>query len=418
MNMSVERFRQEQFTIIKPRSSMASSFYTKLTYPPRGLVSTLQAATHNWQGEMSLRFLMGVFEAGYGPGIPYLLSFFYLRSELGLRIGYFLSAAPLANTFAGALAYGITSGHPSLAKWRVLFLVEGIPTLAMAPITYFLLPDSPNTARFLNEDERRIATARGIRQVGHAEKRVGSIQFREIGQTLLDPKAWITALMYFSTNVSFSSLPVFLPTILNEMGFTAIDAQGLTAPPFFLSFCITILSTWIADKTQQRGFMVAFLSVIGGVGYIMLAVCESVAARYAGVMLAAAGIFPAIANILPWVLNNQGSDTRRGAGIFLLNTVGQCGPLLGTRLYPTNEGPRFVKGQCVCAAFIFFSAFLALMLRLLLQFENKRLDRQHGTLDEQRPRTSAAAQGPIGEGSKAEGLVGTEQYGPMYRYVL
>ena len=56
-------------------------------------MSVCQASIHNWSGEMALRFFLGVFEAGYGPGIPYLLSFFYLRRELGTRIGFFLAAA-------------------------------------------------------------------------------------------------------------------------------------------------------------------------------------------------------------------------------------------------------------------------------------------------------------------------------------
>lgn len=133
---------------------------------------------------------MGLFEAGYGPGIPYLLSFFYLRHEVGLRIGVFLAAAPLANTFAGALAYGITSGHPSIAKWRVLFLVEGLPTIVMAAIAYFFLPDSPEKARFLNEDEKRVAKARGVLQVGD-KKRVGSVSLKEMAKGLLDIKGWI-----------------------------------------------------------------------------------------------------------------------------------------------------------------------------------------------------------------------------------
>lgn len=249
---------------------------------------------------MALRFMMGVTEAGYGPGIPYLLSFFYLRHEVGFRCGIFLAAAPLANTFAGALAYGITSGHPSLAQWRVLFLVEGFPTIAMAAVAFFFLPDSPAQARFLTEEEKLVAKARGVSQVGTTE-RIGGIVWSDIGATLLDPKAWLTGLMYFSCNVSFSSLPVFLPTILKDMGFTAVSAQGLMAPPFFVSFCLTIGTTWIADRTQQRGYMLMVLTAVGGVGYVILATAKSVGARYFGVFLAAAGIFPAIANILPWV---------------------------------------------------------------------------------------------------------------------
>ena len=66
-----------------------------------GLIATVQSATQSWAGEMACRFFLGIFEAGFGPGIPFLLSFFYLRHELGLRCGLFLSAAPLANCFAG-----------------------------------------------------------------------------------------------------------------------------------------------------------------------------------------------------------------------------------------------------------------------------------------------------------------------------
>lgn len=221
--------------------------------------------------------------------------------------------------------------------------------------------------------------------------------------------------MYFSCNVSFSSLPVFLPTILNEMGFSAINAQGLTAPPFFLSFLITIITPYIADRTQQRGIMLVVLTVIGGTGYVILATAKSVGARYFGVFMAAAGIFPAIANILPWVLNNQGSDTRRGAGIVLLNVIGQCGPLLGTRMYPSKEGPFYVKGQSVCAAFMFFTTFLVIVLRTLLVWENKKLDRQYGTLAQQKMAMQEARQGGAG---RVEEQVAVENYGPQFRYVL
>jgi dipeptide/tripeptide permease len=221
--------------------------------------------------------------------------------------------------------------------------------------------------------------------------------------------------MYFSGNVAFSSLPVFLPTILAEMGFSSVNAQGLTAPPFFLSFLTVIVTCYIADRTQQRGIVIAILAAIGGAGYVILATSKSVGARYFGVFLAAAGIFPAIGNVLPWVTNNQGSDTRRGAGIVILNLVGQCGPLLGTRLYPTSEGPLYVKGQSVCAGFMFLFCLLSLLLRTLLVWENKKLDRKHGTVAEQKlVMQEAAARGE----AKGNGQVGMENYGPMYRYVL
>ena len=141
---------------------------------------------------MALRFFLGAFEAAYAPGVIFLFSFFYLRHEVGFRCGIFASAAPLASTFAGALAYGITNGHSKLANWRLLFLVEGLPTILMAPIAYFFVPDSPDKARFLNSEEKAIARARAVRQTGTSE-RVGSVDVGQLLQTLLDPKAWCMA---------------------------------------------------------------------------------------------------------------------------------------------------------------------------------------------------------------------------------
>ena len=102
--------------------------------------------------------------------------------------------------------------------------------------------------------------------------------------------------------------------------------------------------------------------------------------------------------------DNQGSDTRRGAGLVLINLIGQWGPILGTQLYPTNQAPRFVEGMSVCAAFMFFTALLALLLSGLLSWRNRKLDERFGVLSEEQ----------VNEG------VGwaVENYGPNFRYIL
>jgi hypothetical protein len=101
----------------------------------------------------------------------------------------------------------------------------------------------------------------------------------------------------------------------------------------------------------------------------------------------------------------------------MLMLIGQCGPLLGTRIYPSDTGPDFVMGHSICAAFLFFTTLLAGALRLLLGWENRKLDRKYGTLEEQRSRAAHAAAAGDGE-LKAEMELGLESYGPMYRYVL
>ena len=167
---------------------------------------------------------------------------------------------------------------------------------------------------------------------------------------------------------------------------------------------------------MQRGITIMVLSAIGGVGYVILATCTAVGPRYFGVFLAASGVFPAIANILPWTVNNQGDDTRRGLAFVILNLVGQCGPLLGTRVFPETDQPRYIKGQSICAAFMFFTTFLAFGLRTLLNWENKRFDKKYGTLAEQESRIAVGGQSVDEKTAVSE--FAEENYGPRYRYIL
>lgn len=239
--------------------------------------------------------------------------------------------------------------------------------------------------------------------------------------------------MYFSVNVSYASLPVYLPTILAKMGYSNINAQGLSAPPYFAAYLFANITTFVADRTQQRGLMLIITSLVGAIGYVVLATVTTVGVRYFAVYLAAAGVFSTIPNILAWTLStsippllyfpilckavmsiltwknldNQGSDTRRGAGLVLINVIGQCGPILGTRIYPTSEAPRYIKGMSVCAAFMFFSAALAFALRILLVWENRKLDQKYNN-------------NKAGEGSETDqgAAVAVEDYGPNFRYVL
>jgi cyanate permease len=111
--------------------------------------------------------------------------------------------------------------------------------------------------------------------------------------------------MYFAVNVSYSSLPAYLPTILKDMGYSNVNAQGLSAPPYFAAFLFALLTTWLADKTQQRGFVLMTTSCIGGIGYIILATVKTVGVRYFATFLAAAGVFASIPNILGWTLSKS-----------------------------------------------------------------------------------------------------------------
>ena len=151
-----------------------------------------------------LRLLLGVGEAAFSPGVPFYLSFFYRREELAMRAGMQVSAAPLAASFAGSLAYIIMrwgEGGP-LAPWRLLFLVEGFPSVVVAVIAWSYVPDSPETAKFLTARERYIARARlhdentpssKDRNPAIQGKKQERVHWQEIYGTLCDPKCYLTA---------------------------------------------------------------------------------------------------------------------------------------------------------------------------------------------------------------------------------
>lgn len=109
--------------------------------------------------------------------------------------------------------------------------------------------------------------------------------------------------MYFGANVSYASLPLYLPTILEDIGYSSINAQGLSAPPYFSAFLCALITTWLADKTQQRGLVLVVTSLVGGIGYIVLATVNTAGVRYFATFLAAAGVFSTIPNILAWTLS-------------------------------------------------------------------------------------------------------------------
>ena len=157
-----------------------------------------------------LRALLGVSEAAFGPGVPFYLSFFFRRNELAFRTGLFISAAPLATSFASSLAWLITKlGQDGpLAPWRLLLLVEGFPSVVVAAWAWEFIPDSPGTAGFLSPRLKDVAVMRlsqenevydgdGFRnsvekQEFSVEKKRG-VNIREVFQTLMDPKCYLTA---------------------------------------------------------------------------------------------------------------------------------------------------------------------------------------------------------------------------------
>ena len=136
--------------------------------------------------------------------------------------------SPLANCFAGALAYGLTQVNPDvIAPWRLLLLVEGAPTILVAPLVFFFLPDSPGQAKWLSEEDQTHALERLQTRDTTAKNK---INFKHFLAGILDYRNLCHTLIHFMCNYSFAGLSNFLPTIIQGLGYTSINAQGLTAP--------------------------------------------------------------------------------------------------------------------------------------------------------------------------------------------
>ena len=171
--------------------------YIALCVASWGLVASLQSVVDSFTSMLVLRALLGVGEAAFGPGVPFYLSFFYKREELALRTGLFISAAPLATSFASSLAWLITkvARKVPIAAWRLLFLIEGFPSMIVAVFAWYHLPDSPGTVKFLTQRQKKVARLRLRKEKSTKQEssEVYGLEMKEILQTLADPKCYITA---------------------------------------------------------------------------------------------------------------------------------------------------------------------------------------------------------------------------------
>nr|CAF06076.1 related to nicotinamide mononucleotide permease [Neurospora crassa] len=354
-----------------------------------GLTASLQAVAVNYPMLIFLRTILGIGEAAF-TGVPFYLSFFYKRHELALRTAVFISAAPLATSFASFLAWAILKlGEVSPVRpWRLLFLIEGFPSVIVAVLAWHIIPDSPQTARYLTRREKKVAALRlrswsssSSSPFSHSSAGPG-LKTSDILTTLVSPTVWLTAAIFFLTNLAYSSLPVFLPTILTSMNHTPLMSQALSAPPYLCAFITVLCTASLSDRYHSRSTPLIFHALLSALGYSVLAFSQSLGlepgswVRYLAIYPAAIGFFNVVVLTIAWSINNQRTEGGKGMGFALMQVLGQCGPLVGTRLYPAKEGPFWKRGMGVCAGAMVGVAFLAVLLRAYLARKNRKLEEE------------------------------------------
>ena len=214
----------------------------------------------------------------------------------------------MAGAFSGLLAYAIVkmNGAGGYAGWRWIFILEGILTVIVAIAAFFLLHDFPETAKFLTPEERAWATHRLKYQgsAGSGRKVAESDQFKwkYVRQALTDWQVYVSLFMYWGIVCPLYGISLFLPTIINGLGYVATTAQLLTVPIYITAACISILVCYLSDRAassgRSRSPYVFFPMLAILVGFIMALVGSSVGnipgVVYAGVFIATCGIYPEI----------------------------------------------------------------------------------------------------------------------------
>ncbi|KAI0822715.1 major facilitator protein [Trametes gibbosa] len=369
-----------------------------------GLITVLQGFAQNFGGFVAARFFLGLAEAGFFPGCCYMLSMWYTRGEAQKRYSFFFSSTSLAAGFGGLLASAIgkLDGVRGYHGWRWIFILEGLLTMAVAVIAYFLLPDFPEDAEWLAADEKEFFKARLFEDVGSSRSH-DPLTFRGVLTVLKDPKIIFGPLMYLGLIVPAYSNAYFAPTILQTYGHSVIQTQLLSVPPYACTFVFTMLIAAASDYTRRRFVFVLLGGLIAIAGYIILLVVhDNTNVEYGALYIVPVGSLSAMPIVLCWFETNLGSHHRRAVGTAAQIGFGNIGAIIAAYLFLAKDSPRYISGYSVNIAFISLALVSACGYYLAVRAENRKRDR-------------AAAQGMVDDLSPEE----KEKLGdldPDYRY--
>ena len=223
-------------------------------------------------------------------------------------------------------------------------------TVIASVTAYFFVHNYPATARFLTPKEREYVLAR-LKDDSDAT-RDETFAWNGVIQALKDPKIYLYGLCFHALSVPTFTLSLFLPTIINGLGYSAAQAQLLSIPPYVIAFVTTMSIAVLAERTKRRAPFIIGSSAVGVIGYIVLLTSRWPRMSYAGTIVVAAGVFPAVAIIFSWPASNVSGQTKRATATAMGISFGGLGGVLGTQLYRPKWSPRNFVGHGTVRAFV------------------------------------------------------------------
>ncbi|MDI3404192.1 MFS transporter [Streptomyces cavernicola] len=311
-----------------------------------------------------LRFLLGVFEAGFYPGIILFLTYWFPHSRRSKVFGMFMSASAFAGVLGGPLAGWIMTsldGANGLQGWQWVFLVEGIPSVIAGLVTWFYLSDKPEKAKWLTPRQRELVLA----DIAREDATLGSREHSMLA-TLKQGRIWQFIAIFFCIIMANSAQTYYAPTIIKEVGFDSPVTIGwIMAFAYLLGGVGMIYNGFHSDRTLEARWHCGLAAALGSVSFAAIAVTINFSPilTLAALVLAIIGTMSAIPVF--WQMPNQFlAGTAAAGGIALINSManlaGFSAPyMLGT--IKTSTG-SLSPGLAVVAVFEIVATVLILLL--------------------------------------------------------
>ncbi|KAF2762759.1 MFS general substrate transporter [Pseudovirgaria hyperparasitica] len=317
-----------------------------------GIVTCCMAAATSYKHLIALRLIVGLLEAGFAPGVLMILSSWYKKNEMSKRFAAYISAAVLSGAFGGLLGGAITQGLDGahgIEGWRWLFIVEGAATISWAIIAHFILLDFPSTTKKFSARERLLATERLQRDnvtatTGNSSPKVSSMQATVI--SLKNWRTWVLTLGYMVI-VGSSTLSYFYPTLVEGLGYTSHMAQYMTVPIYAVAFVAVGFTGYFGDRiTEYRGVVIASWLALSMVCSIVVCVVYDFTARYALLVIMAAGLWASNGLALSYAGSTFGplQQEVRAVSLAFVNAMGNLAQIYGAYLFPSDDKPKYLMG--------------------------------------------------------------------------
>ncbi|KAJ8518758.1 hypothetical protein ONZ45_g4207 [Pleurotus djamor] len=313
-----------------------------------GIVMLGMGFIKKWWELVICRILLGILEAGFFPACTYIISTWYLRREVQKRMTGFYVVSVMVAGFSSAIAGAIAemAGLRGLGGWQWIFIIYGIVTIIGGGVAYLLVQDFPDKNTFLTTEETTWVLAR----IDHdrADAQYDNWTAAKFWKYMFDPHVWSFAILFGACNTTTYAFAYFLPIILvGGMGYSTLEAQLLTAPPYVFAAIFAFSFAVLSDKWVLRGPFMIFQSIVAIIGLSLTAFHTNNGVRYFGVFFGIAGGSANIASILGYLQNNIAGYTKRAFATALTIGGGAIGGIIASTVYRSQDAPGYRPGLWV-----------------------------------------------------------------------